>query len=755
MILLIILLLTVISPAILFSARLLNQRSLNTLSQLFIFAVFVLCILSPSLLPNPYNGVWQLPIFNSLHVNIVIHFDSLTWVMLSLVSFVSLIIHGYASRYLLSDQNQTRFMAQLSILTFSVMLLMMSGSLLTAFIGWQFIGLSLYLLLNHYHYDIKANKAAKKKFMINRVGDICFLIAVIIAFRNYGNTQFQTLFYHQAGINTTILALIFIAIMTKSAQFPFHIWLIDTMEAPTPVSALMHAGVINAGGFLLARLSPLYDRHPQLLLFVFIIGLVTALLGNFFMQNQSDIKKQLAYSTMGQMGYMVMQCGLGCFGSAVFHLIAHGFFKASSFLAAGSNLSLKNRPNIRSSHHTSQPHILLFSLLLSIVSIMLGIYYFSYSSHTVHINPLLWLFIAISLFQLFNKAISFAEKASAQITGIITIAVVYLVYLILLKHFNFLLSNSVLELKLNFLGYVTIAVVTIVILLAALFYSRIPIAIQRKILLKLFIFGCYKFNIEKFYRQYLVNPIRNWGDRLLHLFKHFKALKIVALTSIFLWLIAIITTFALLENNTEIHPCTSLLTINLILFIILLLTANRVSGLKPFITNIFLLNLSIAGLALILRQYDLGLIGGFQLINSFLIVLGFALLLLRPRTTKPNTKFTHNKLPWSHFYMSVFLMLSIGIPGTASFISELFLLNGLLGLHFYYAIIFGIGIILLALVILHTLQIHFFNPKAIAKYAFSVPCYLHIICVIFIAFNIFNGIYPYWLLHTLSKVTGG
>ena len=208
--------------------RCFSQQQVNAFSQLGMLFVFVICAVSPLLIAIHSSFHWQTPIVDNITLSIDLYYDELTWVMLCLVSFVSLIIHSYAARYLLSDQNQARLIGQLSLLTFSVILLMMSGSLFTAFIAWQLIGLSLFLLLNHYHYDVKANKAAKKKFMINRVGDICFLLAVIITFRHYGSTAFPVLFAHQTDINWVILALIFIAIMTKSAQFPFHIWLIDT-----------------------------------------------------------------------------------------------------------------------------------------------------------------------------------------------------------------------------------------------------------------------------------------------------------------------------------------------------------------------------------------------------------------------------------------------------------------------------------------------------------------------------------------------
>ena len=258
----------------------------------------------------------------------------LSIVMLILVSFISLIIFGYARRYMTADPKRRLFLAQLCGVSSSVSLLILSTNLLTAFIAWQCIGLSLYWLLNHYAHRPRAHQAALKKFMINRLGDICFLSAVILSYQYWGSSDYSVIIHAQHS--GWIAALLMIAIMTKSALFPFHVWLPDTLETPTPVSALMHAGVINAGGFLLLRLAPLFYQHALVMLGLLLIGLISALFGSFCMLTCSHVKQKLAYSTMGQMGFMVFQFGLGVFSAPLLHMMTHGLFKAGLFLNNGN-----------------------------------------------------------------------------------------------------------------------------------------------------------------------------------------------------------------------------------------------------------------------------------------------------------------------------------------------------------------------------------------------------------------------------------
>jgi NADH-quinone oxidoreductase subunit L len=226
-----------------------------------------------------------------------------------------------------------------------------SADILMLFIFWQLLSWLLSFLSHNYSHPPTV-RGAFRTFTMLRLGDIAFLFGIVLCYSLYGALDFQQLFIRAAEVHTVfslwpgwgfeinastaIALLIFIGAMSKSAQFPLHMWLPDSLYAPTPVHALLHAGIINAGGFLLARLAPLYDLSPTTLHVVFAVGLLTALLGSSMMLTQNDVKKTLGYSTIGQMGFMIMECGLGAFALAIFHLIAHGIFKATIFLNCGN-----------------------------------------------------------------------------------------------------------------------------------------------------------------------------------------------------------------------------------------------------------------------------------------------------------------------------------------------------------------------------------------------------------------------------------
>jgi len=278
--------------------------------------------------------------------------DRLTAVMMVLISTVSTIIHIYSRRYLQGDPGYQRFFGLLGFMTFTILALVASSNFLMLFLFWQLLSWVLYLLLAFNFSHAAACENAQKTLLVHRIGDISFLCGLLLIYKYFGTFEFSTLFQLassnpptiglwtgfpvQISIVPIITLLIFVGAMAKSAQFPLHFWLPDTMDSPTPVSALMHAGIINAGGFLLNRLAPLYALSPTTLHIVFLVGVCTVLLGASMMLVQNDIKKTLGFSTMGQMGYMIMECGLGAFALAIFHLIAHGLFKASLFLSSGS-----------------------------------------------------------------------------------------------------------------------------------------------------------------------------------------------------------------------------------------------------------------------------------------------------------------------------------------------------------------------------------------------------------------------------------
>jgi NADH-quinone oxidoreductase subunit L/NAD(P)H-quinone oxidoreductase subunit 5 len=279
--------------------------------------------------------------------------DRLAILMALLVTGVSLPVHAFAARALQGDRHQARFFICLNLVSAAVLLVVCSRGLLLLFCFWMAKGYILTHLLAHYRDRPAARRAALKKMTCDLLGNCAFALAVVLIWRTFGSLDLTAIASQapqhardhldlaglQAGTLTVIALLILVAAMAKSAQVPLHFWLPDTLETPTPVSALMHAGLVNAGGFLLVRLSPLVVLASPALLLAFTVGLLTTLYGTAVMLTRSDIKGALAYSTMGQMGFMVMECGLGAFSVAILHLIAHGIFKATLFLGSGSAIA--------------------------------------------------------------------------------------------------------------------------------------------------------------------------------------------------------------------------------------------------------------------------------------------------------------------------------------------------------------------------------------------------------------------------------
>ncbi|MZH02785.1 MAG: NADH-quinone oxidoreductase subunit L [Nitrospinae bacterium] len=297
--------------------------------------------------------LWPLSPESSSVLKVGMLVDRLAAVMMVLITSVSTVIHVYSIRYLEGDPGYARFFALLSFITFVILSLVSSPNLFMLFVFWQLLSWSLYLILAFNFPNRPACQNAFKTYFVHRVGDVGFLCGIFLAYKYFGTLEFTELFAaaaeHPQMISlfsgsleisavTAIALLIFLGAIAKSSQFPLHVWLPDTMDSPTPVSALMHAGIINAGGFLLNRLAPFYALSPNTLHIVFVVGLLTVVMGASMMLAQNDIKKTLGYSTMGQMGYMIMECGLGAFALAIFHLIAHGLFKASLFLSAGTGI---------------------------------------------------------------------------------------------------------------------------------------------------------------------------------------------------------------------------------------------------------------------------------------------------------------------------------------------------------------------------------------------------------------------------------
>ena len=277
--------------------------------------------------------------------------DSLTAVMLLVVTFVSLMVHIYTIGYMKEDPGYVRFFSYISLFTFSMLMLVMANNFMQLFFGWEAVGLVSYLLIGFWYDRPTAIYANLKAFLVNRVGDFGFLLGIALVLMVFGTLDYAAVFANAAAhandmapipgmsvnLLTAICILLFIGAMGKSAQFPLHVWLPDSMEGPTPISALIHAAtMVTAGIFMVARMSPMFELSDTALSFVMIIGAITALFMGFLGMIQNDIKRVIAYSTLSQLGYMTVALGASAYSVAIFHLMTHAFFKALLFLAAGS-----------------------------------------------------------------------------------------------------------------------------------------------------------------------------------------------------------------------------------------------------------------------------------------------------------------------------------------------------------------------------------------------------------------------------------
>jgi NADH-quinone oxidoreductase subunit L len=287
----------------------------------------------------------------TFHVDWGLRQDSLSAVMVAMVTVVATLIHIYSVGYMSHDKTIWRFFSYLSLFSFAMLTLVTADNLLQLFFGWEGVGLASYLLIGYWYDRPSACAAAIKAFVVNRVGDLFFAVGVALVFLTFGSISFAEIFsgvsthahetYHLLGYNFPVLdvigVLLFLGAMGKSAQIGLHVWLPDAMEGPTPVSALIHAAtMVTAGVFLIARMSPLMDYAPAALAMVTVIGGTTALFAATIGCAQNDIKRVIAYSTCSQLGYMFVAAGVGAYQASIFHLLTHAFFKALLFMGAGS-----------------------------------------------------------------------------------------------------------------------------------------------------------------------------------------------------------------------------------------------------------------------------------------------------------------------------------------------------------------------------------------------------------------------------------
>ncbi|MDR1995167.1 NADH-quinone oxidoreductase subunit L [Azonexus sp.] len=302
---------------------------------------------------NTFNGpvyTWMTSGEYSFEVGFLI--DTLTTTMMLVVTFVSLMVHIYTIGYMQDDPGYNRFFSYISLFTFSMLMLVMANNFMQLFFGWEAVGLVSYLLIGFWYTRPTAIFANMKAFLVNRVGDFGFILGIGLVLAHFGSLDYATVFANapefaattiniwgeqQWSLMTVTCICLFIGAMGKSAQVPLHVWLPDSMEGPTPISALIHAAtMVTAGIFMVARMSPLFELSTTALSFVIVIGAITALFMGFLGIIQNDIKRVVAYSTLSQLGYMTVALGASAYSVAIFHLMTHAFFKALLFLAAGS-----------------------------------------------------------------------------------------------------------------------------------------------------------------------------------------------------------------------------------------------------------------------------------------------------------------------------------------------------------------------------------------------------------------------------------
>jgi len=310
-------------------------------------------------------------VFDGAGVGLTVYYDALSAVMSLLVSFVGMIVIGYSRNYLAGDPGQGRFIKWLCLTLAAVLTLIISGNLLQFTLAWVASSLCLHQLLIFYKQRRAARLAARKKFIASRLGDLCLIAAMVLVYSLFGSLDFATVFeaaerLRSSGslpVSVHVLAVfLVIGAMLKSAQFPFHGWLTEVMETPTPVSALLHAGIINAGGFLILRLSDVISLSVPALEMLAVVGGFTALFGSVVMLTQTSIKVSLAWSTIAQMGFMMLQCGLGAFSAAALHIVAHSLYKAHAFLSSGSVIDLSRASWVAQPHGKPHPWRLVIAL---------------------------------------------------------------------------------------------------------------------------------------------------------------------------------------------------------------------------------------------------------------------------------------------------------------------------------------------------------------------------------------------------------
>lgn len=397
------------------AAGLFGRQIGRTLSHVVTIAgVLLAFVLSVLVLRDVIGGarfnatVYEWMRLGSLKMEVGFMVDGLTAMMMCVVTFVSLMVHIYTIGYMQDDPGYQRFFSYISLFTFSMLMLVMSNNFLQLFFGWEAVGLVSYLLIGFWYTKPSAIFANLKAFLVNRVGDFGFILGIGLVAAYAGSLSYTEVFAKAPALAqlslpgtgwmliTVICICLFIGAMGKSAQFPLHVWLPDSMEGPTPISALIHAAtMVTAGIFMVARMSPLFELSDTALSFILVIGAITALFMGFLGIIQNDIKRVVAYSTLSQLGYMTVALGASAYSVAVFHLMTHAFFKALLFLAAGSAIigmhhdqDIRNMGGLRKYMPVTWVTSLIGSLALIGTPFFSGFYSKDDVIEAVHASPL-------------------------------------------------------------------------------------------------------------------------------------------------------------------------------------------------------------------------------------------------------------------------------------------------------------------------------------------------------------------------------
>lgn len=673
---------------------------------------------------------WTFIDFDHIKLTLAINIDTLAKIMLTFILVIGFFIYRYAQQYLESDSTRGRFLSQFNLVLLCVLFFVMSANLLTAFIAWQMLGISLYLLLNHYHHAPKANRAAKKKFVINRIGDCSFLLAIVLSYKTVHSTDFLAI--QSSTCAQLICGLLFISVMTKCAQFPFHIWLIDTMETPTPVSALMHAGIINAGGILLTRVSSTVVGYPILCHLILLTGLLSAILSVNWMNQQPDIKKKLAYSTMGQMGYMLVQCGLGAFPAAIFHLISHGFYKASLFLNAGETLHKNHVEQTPVFSYT----MMIQSFLVSVCILAVSLIIFGERVSTIPLLSYGFMLLTITTLILKVQQLRHITWQKKAIFYLMTFVILY-AYLCCFYLFSKLLPTY------QHIGIISVK--TQISIFLSLLLLQI-IVWQKKLNLS---FITFKDETEKFLRQFLLNPLRLLGE-VINIQSCHKSMKMSYCIGLCFSLLGLV--YGLMADNNILFASLStyhlLLSAFFIVAVAALVIANRCLTIRALIIYLVLFELAFTNIAILDHDHSIIKIGIFHMINiSTVLLMLFLLAYPRNRSTIIEDKI--NYLPSRVFYLVASLLLLIGIPGTASFISEFYLLTALVSDNVYFIVMYILLIVFLAIVVMHSLQLYGFSKHYSSLLLHPIHKLEHALFFSIIALNVICGLHPGLLLSYL------